>query len=378
MEAGQGWKTGPVSDLPTRAGGERNIGSCNVNRLDAVKTAGAPAHHLIVPVSGGMQVEASEPPEWIELIPAGEFVGRDGRGPFRLVEPARVIAATLELRMAGGIPVDYDHATDFAAPRGEPAPAAGWITELAARDGAIWGRVAWTERAREKIGGREYRFISPVFQYSSEDGRVTRLLRAGLTNNPNLYLGAISAADGEEVTMEETLKELREVLGLAADAAPAAVIAKVRELVASSRAAMAAGARGPDPAKYVAMAEFERALTELNRLRAEHAREQAEREVDDAVRMGKLVPAQRAWAVEYCAADPRGFGAFVAKQPAVAGSLTGAAAERWARDTGFAQGPRLSTAELTICAQLGVDAEEFSRRKAGRADFLRLNRADED
>ncbi len=332
----------------------------------------------MVPVGGGATVDAAEAPEWIELIPAGEFLGRDGRGPFRLVEPARVIAATLELRMAGGIPVDYDHATDFAAPRGEPAPAAGWITELASRDGAIWGRVAWTERARERICAREYRFISPVFQYSSEDGRVTRLLRAGLTNNPNLYLSAISVAEGEEVTMEETLKELREVLGLAADAAPAAVVAGVRELAAASRTAMAAGARGPNPAKYVAMAEYEKALTELNRLRAERARERAEREVDEAVRAGKLVPAQREWAVEYCAADPRGFGAFVAKQPAVAGSLASSTAERWARDAGFAQGPRLLAAELAICAQLGVDAEEFSKRKAGRADFLRLNRADED
>jgi phage I-like protein len=29
------------------------------------------------------------PPEWIELIPAGEFTGRDGRGPFRLSNAER-------------------------------------------------------------------------------------------------------------------------------------------------------------------------------------------------------------------------------------------------------------------------------------------------
>jgi len=340
-------------------------------------TAGAPALHLYRSNRGAGAAEPALAPEWIELIPAGEFDGRDGRGPFRLVEPETVIAATRELRMASGIPVDYDHATDFAAPHGEPAPAAGWITELETRGGAIWGRVDWTARARELIAAREYRYISPVFQYASDDGRVTRLLRAGLTNNPNLYLTAISAAQGEEMTMEELLKELREALGLKVDASPAAVTARVRELAAAARIVRAAGARGADPAKYVAMAEFEKALTELNRLRAERARERAEQLVDEAVRAGKLTPAQREWAVEYCGADPRGFGAFAAKQPAVAGHLIGPAPSSYAGDARFTRGPRLGPAELAICAQLGVGEEDFARRKAGRADFLKLSLGDE-
>jgi len=140
-----------------------------------------------------------EAPEWVMLIPAGEFSGRDGRGPFHLTSAAQVIAATLALGLTAGMPIDYDHATDFAAPNGRPAPAAGWIREFADRDGALWGRVEWTPHGARAITSREYRYLSPVFQYAS-DGTVTRLLRAGLTNNPNLYLTAISARSSEPRT----------------------------------------------------------------------------------------------------------------------------------------------------------------------------------
>jgi len=54
---------------------------------------------------------------------------------------------------------------------------------------------------------REYRYVSPVFQFDPKDGSVTRLLRAGLTNNPNLHLTAIAAsctasADAKDQRME--------------------------------------------------------------------------------------------------------------------------------------------------------------------------------
>ena len=139
------------------------------------------------------------------------------------------------MQMNAGIPIDYDHATDFGAPEGRPAPAAGWIRELEVRDGAVWGRVEWTARAASSIVAREYRYVSPVFQFDPKDGTVTRLLRAGLTNNPNLHLTAIAAsqttaADAKEQCMEFPTHELRDLLNLDGDATVADVVAKVREL----------------------------------------------------------------------------------------------------------------------------------------------------
>lgn len=374
-------------------------------------------------------LSSSAPPQWVMLIPAGEFSGRDGRGPFRLADPARVIAATEALGLTAGVPIDYDHATDFAAPKGRPAPAAGWIRELAERDGALWGRVEWTPHGAKAITSREYRYISPVFQYSP-DGAVTRLLRAGLTNNPNLYLTAISAravagmgAPGAEVqhgrragtaagaelgqggeAMDTLLHQLCEMLGLGDDTSPEEVLAAVRALNESAHgdedeggerdgaqgddrdddrdagAMQAAGAGGgADPARYVAVAQFQRVLGELNQLRVERARERAERAVDDAIKAGKLIPAQRQWAISYCQADFKGFGAFAARQPAAFGGAFESAATTFTPPLpALAATAALTATETAICAQLGLSPEDYlGRKRSGRSDFLRLNRGND-
>src|SRR5258708_7691179 len=299
--------------------------------------------------------DATKPaPEWLRLRPAGVFYGRDGRGPFRLDDPGAVIESTRALQMNAGLPIDYDHATDFGAPEGRPAPAAGWIRELAIRTGALWGRVEWTARAADSIVAREYRYVSPVFQFDPKTGIVTRLLRAGLTNNPNLHLTAIAAAEtamakvGKEDTMEFPIEELRELLGLGSEASSAEVLAKVREIRAASEAsAVATGAHQHDPGHYVAIAEFERALTELNALKAERVRERAAHTVEDAIRAGKIVPAQRDWAIAYCAADARGFASFASKQPSILGADSGLGGEPPV-DRRLAT---LNPAELIICSQ---------------------------
>src|SRR5208283_910025 len=257
----------------TRAGGDSGANPRKVFGFAHVETASAPAL--------GVEGDNLAPPEWIQLIPAGSFHGRDGRGPYLLANPAAVIEATMALRMRAGIPIDYDHATDFGAPQGNPAPAAGWITEFAIRDGAIWGRVEWTERAAQAIGAHEYRYISPVFQYAPSDGAITRLLRAGLTNNPNLYLTAISAAGDEENKMDEFLTQLRGMLALDADASTDDILQRISGM-SDTDASASHRAGSFDPARYVAVAEFQQALTELNALKTQRAREKAEHAVDAA------------------------------------------------------------------------------------------------
>jgi phage I-like protein len=365
-----------MEHLITRTGGESETRAGKLIPSFVIDTAGAPASPSEV------QEKVAAAPEWIELLPAGVFYGRDGRGPFRLDDPAAVIESTTAMQMNAGLPIDYDHATDFGAPEGRPAPAAGWIRELEVRGGAVWGRVEWTARAANSIVAREYRYVSPVFQFDPKDGSVTRLLRAGLTNNPNLHLTAIAASraatkasNARDERMEFPTQELRELLNLDGDATGADVVAKVRELLRAGNAISSEiGAHALDPAHYVAIAEFERTLTELNALKAERARERAAHTVEEAIRAGKIVPAQREWAIAYCAADARGFQAFAAKQPSIVGENLGLGGEPPAdRRAGG-----LNAAELAICAQLGLKHSEFVRRKRGRADFLSLERAEAD
>jgi len=136
-----------------------------------------------MPIVGGV-------PEWAQLLPLGVIPSRDGRPAWRLSNAAAVIAAT----QARGVDpvIDYEHQTDHAAANGNPAPAAGWVRLLMARADGIWARIEWTARARRMLEAREYRFLSPVFEFDQATREVHRILRAGLTNDPALYLQAIA------------------------------------------------------------------------------------------------------------------------------------------------------------------------------------------
>ncbi len=374
-----------MNDLNTRIGGERETRAGNLSPSFVIDTADAPALSFAAEPNPAASATTTSAPEWIELIPAGVFYGRDGRGPFHTADLGALIESTNALAMNAGLPIDYDHATDFGAPEGRPAPAAGWIRELQVRDGSVWGRVEWTPRAAASIVAREYRYISPVFQFDPADGTVTRLLRAGLTNNPTLHLTAIAAAETvaaseKDSSMEISSRDLCEALGLEPNASRDQALAAARAMRAAvgehpPTGAANASVAGADPAHYVAVAQFERALTELNALKAERALDRASLIVDDAIRAGKLVPAQRDWAVAYCAADSRGFLNFVAKQPSILGPA--GALPLSGEPSAEKRGANLSAAEISICAQLGLKHSEFRIRKLGRADFLKLGQSDD-
>src|SRR6202035_5373104 len=119
------------------------------------------------------------------------------------------------------------------------------------------------------------------------------------------------------------------------------------------------------------MAEFERALTELNALKADRARERAAHTVEDAIRAGKIVPAQREWAIAYCAADARGFQTFAARQPSILGENLGLSGQPPADRRAEV---RLNTAELAIFAQLCLKHSEVVRRNRGLPEPRTLRR----
>lgn len=173
-------------------------------------------------------IPAAEPgkhlPEWIQLLPGGGVIEtNDGRGPYLLKDPEAVIAAS-----AGTfpLPIDQDHATDLAARDGRPAPARGWITELQARDGGVWGKVEWTGEGGKLVADRAYRAISPAFLASKKTGEVLQILRASLVNNPNLR--GLAALHQAEKTMD-FMKKVREALGLSDETGEDAVLSALKE-----------------------------------------------------------------------------------------------------------------------------------------------------
>ncbi|MEO7468074.1 MAG: phage protease [Sphingobium limneticum] len=124
------------------------------------------------------------PPEWLHLLPIGKITARDGRGPFYLNDVAAVVASSIA-QAGGKLVLDENHSTDLAAPKGESAPAYGWIVQLQARADGVWGRVNWTPSAMGRRIWTEYRGVSPVIAHR-KDGTIEAVLRASLVNAPNL------------------------------------------------------------------------------------------------------------------------------------------------------------------------------------------------
>ena len=166
---------------------------------------------------------AADVPDWVHLLPLGQANTFDGRGPYRLVNAAAVIAASMS--DPRGMLIDVNHATDIAAPKGGDAPARGWIKALESRDDGIWAQVDWTAEGRALLADRSYRGLSPVIQYL-EDGTVLRILRASLTNLPNIR--KLTALNMEsQVTPSTFLARLAEKLGLPATATEDELIAAI-------------------------------------------------------------------------------------------------------------------------------------------------------
>ncbi|NNG05315.1 MAG: hypothetical protein HKM95_14620, partial [Inquilinus sp.] len=306
----------------------------------------------------------------------------DSREAWTVGDAEAVVRASREL--IHDLPIDYEHQTDNAPTNGQPAPAAGWIEELQARPDGIWGRVRWTERAAAMIDGGEYRFLSPVFEFGKKTREVTRILRAGLTNDPALFLKALASrqAQAHEETMDELLKELRKILGLAEETDRKAVCAAVKDAAEKAKGdgddkplagvakalglADDASAEDVETAAAKATAAAAKAgdrdtlAARLEKLEQDTATEKATAKAEAAVKAGKLTPAQRDWAIDYAKRDTDGFDAFLGSQPVIV--APGATIEGGKAPKG-ADG--LSADEMAVCKAMGIEPDAFKKTRDG-------------
>lgn len=302
---------------------------------------------------------------YVHLVPAGTFIGRDGRGPYSLVDPEAVIAASRQLAGEQQLVIDYNHSSDKAAQNGGPAPAAGWITAMQSRSDGIWGLVEWTARAAAHLAAREYRYLSPVI-YHLPDGTITAVARASLTNTPNLNLKALASVEEKESddTMNETeLSELRQLLGLDAAAAGAAIVAKVREL---TQTVATHASSEPDPTKWVKIGDFQRAVSEANKLRQGISLQAAQARVGEDIRVGKLLPWMNDWAVSLCQTSVTSYDDFMrGVGPGFSYLLKGAGAG--ASPPSLHAASRLSDDEKAACAAMGLTEVEYLKARGDHA-----------
>ena len=144
--------------------------------------------------------------------------------------------------------------------------------------------------------------------------------------------------------------ELAQALGLAATATAAEVLAAAKAK---------AGAADPDPTAFVPRAEFDRVATQLNTLTTARAGELATAAVDDAIKAGKLAPAQRDWGLAAAQKDLVAFQAYAKTAPVI---VTPAAPS--ATPPPGDPEAALTSDELAVCKQMGLTEENFKLARA--------------
>jgi phage I-like protein len=200
--------------------------------------AASPADGVVL--CGAQPLPDGDAPEWVHLLPAGIITTNDGRGPYRVGDVEQLIATSLQAT-GGRMPIDENHATDQAAPKGGPSPARGWIVALQGRSDGVWGKVDWTKAGKELVGDRAYRAISPAITHLA-DGTVTAVLRAALVNTPNLRgLTALNS----ETTMNPILAKLLAALGVKEDADEQTALQAVEKLKTTASTAALQSALKP-------------------------------------------------------------------------------------------------------------------------------------
>ncbi|EBU8551957.1 peptidase [Salmonella enterica subsp. enterica serovar Telelkebir] len=296
-------------------------------------------------------------PEWLPVIPAGQFTGRDGRSWVN-TDPAAVIAASFS---HPSLPFDIEHSTELKGPKGEPAPAFGWIEQMRVNaDGSIDARVIWTPEGEALLRAKKYRFYSPAFGYTAA-GRVTRLSSAALTNKPNLDFPALNS----EMSMTLPL-QIATALGLAAaasvdDAVTAITQIKNNEQVALNRAT------SPDPTKFIPAETHQLAL---NRAETAETRlkkiddDAAEALVDGAIAVGKVAPANREMYLALCRTETgrTQFAEFAKGAPVLVNNDKPQGGKPAGGDE-----VTLTEADVALCHSMGITKDEFiaERKKEG-------------
>ncbi|MCK5772038.1 phage protease [Algiphilus sp.] len=307
-------------------------------------------------------------PERIPLLPLpdgkGRVRGADGR-TWTLPPAAELVAA-----FNRPLPLDFNHSTELAAPKGGPSPAAGWITALEPGSGGddayLYGRVEWTPAGETAVNNREYRFFSPVFLHSKgAEQRIARITSAALHNQPNFDLAlnsAFASADDEDVPMKKILA----ALGLKEDTSEDDAVTAINALQSEKQTALNAAQAQPSLDKFVPRADHDAALeraTNAEQALADERKKQTDAEIDAeidaALQAGKITPATKDYHRAACQREGglAEFRKYVESAPTVADG-----GAKPPPDPG--KSGELTDAQRALCAQMGISEEDYQKSLA--------------
>jgi len=313
------------------------------------------------------------------LVPLGRWDHPQGTQVIDQDAIDRLVKAAV--RMGRDIPVDFEHQSFFqpdAQRAGSIAP-----STLSVGPEGISGEVEWTEQADELVRSGKYRYLSPALAYKPRVGgadtpvraragvpapleelHIERIVGLGLTNHPNIAAmkPLFNQRNLKEEIMLELLAKLKAALGLPPDADDAQTIGMAVERLSQppkpatetpgeppeSAAKETAEPAAGGAAKTVGSEEFLALKKEIADLKQKQLTDQ----VYTAIADGKLLPAQKDWALTYAASDPEGFRQFVTNSRTVVNM--GSIIPGNARAAG---GPPLSPEQERMNTLLGISRE---------------------
>ncbi|ELA4354575.1 phage protease [Salmonella enterica] len=326
----------------------------------------------IAALSISLTAEAT-PATRVRIFPAGAFRSNDGRPkecPAWVMNAAcaqRLIAAAASKKTDYSF--DYEHQTLRAVTNGKPAPASAWFKSLewVEGDGLYAVDVDWTAAASQMIAAREYRYLSPMFDYHPVTGEVGQLINVALTNLPALEeldegviaaasrLAATSLTFPENTAMDEEqianlLSQLRWILNLPETSTAADIKTELEKIIIaiSGGQGMAAASvdllamlttaadrdariaeqeakiadlsqRVYDPAKFVPVAALSQVQEQYAQTITESGSQEVEQLITAALSDRRLLPGElETWARDLGQKDPAALKAYLEKAPPMA------------------------------------------------------------
>jgi phage I-like protein len=294
-------------------------------------------------------------PEWLHLAPMGVVHGVDGRGPYRIESAAHVAQIIAASKANKLIPVDVNHSTQVKGPKGEEAPARGWLVDFEARADGIYGRVEWTPTGTAMMTAKEYRGISPVWKVDPANGRVLAIVGAALTNTPNLTQLHTFSQDIDDMD----LAPLRAKLGLAEGADLPAILAAID----AKDAVIATHSQATTEVKGMA-SQIVTLQTQLSTMEQAGKKATATAVIDAAIAAGKPVVSLRDHFITRHMADPAAVETEFAAMPSINGSGVVVTHAQKPGNPSSDDVDELDDDDKAVIAKMNLDPVAFAKQKA--------------
>lgn len=299
-------------------------------------------------------------PTSAHILPLGPFRSKDGR-------PEEITAWQLNETIAARLiekirsrktktVIDYEHQTRLKELNGQPAPAAGWFSDMEWRDSGLFVvDIHWTQRAAAMIDAKEYLYTSAVFSYNKKTGEVLDILSFALTNTPALddldSVVALSRLGGfsQGKSLEETMD--------GKDQSIAELTVRVNSLVGEAKQKDEAVA-----ALTEQVAALKKQLVDIEAENVAAAAEAEEKEktrlIEAALTCKQILPVERDFLVEQPLQQVE---KFLDMRQGIELLTRQTDKDKPGSDDNPANG--LTDEELAMCTQVGLNAEEYASAK---------------